>query len=287
MATGDTVGKKEAQDRSNLIVRSITALVGGPLVLIVVYLGGWPFVALAFFLAAMSLLEFYALGTRRGIQGNFFVGIPFLVLLVVMVVESSMGQALNLILLFVGVGVVTYGVEALRRVEPSQRLGRTAVTMAGLAYAGFPAGFLIGIRTLPDGLIWILFLVCVTWGTDTLAYLGGRWWGKTPLAPRISPKKTREGALTGVVFGIAAGTLVLILGGKFNPGSLLLALLMPPAAVVGDLFESGLKRFFYAGDSHLAGLNLIPGHGGVLDRTDSLVWVTTLCYIYLLLMSVT
>jgi phosphatidate cytidylyltransferase len=52
-------------------------------------------------------------------------------------------------------------------------------------------------------------------------------------------------------------------------------------AVLGDLFESGLKRFFHAKDSHLARLNVIPGHGGVLDRTDSLVWVTTLCYLYL------
>jgi phosphatidate cytidylyltransferase len=157
------------------------------------------------------------------------------------------------------------------------------VTLAGLAYTSFPAAFLIAIRMPPNGLIWVLLIICATWGTDTLAYLGGRWWGKTPLAPRISPKKTREGAITGILFGFAAGVAVLALSGKLSVGMVILVALLPPTAVLGDLFESRLKRFFYAGDSHIAGLNLIPGHGGMLDRTDSLVWVTTLCYMYLLI----
>ncbi len=86
-----------------------------------------------------------------------------------------------------------------------------------------------------------------------------------------------------MIFGLGAALLVLVLAGKFSPATLALALFLPPLAVLGDLFESWMKRYFHAGDSHIAGLNLLPGHGGVLDRTDSLVWVTTLCYLYLII----
>lgn len=279
MATGDGTIKKQAQDRSNLIVRSVTALVGGPLVLLIVYLGGWPFALMGFFWAVVSLIEFYALGNERDIPGNLAVGLPAVIALIA---AHMSGQYLWILLIFLVALAAAYLLETLRNTPSSLRLGRVGVTVAGLAYTALPAAFLIAVRARPDGLTWLLLIVFVTWGTDTLAYLGGRLWGRTPLAPSISPKKTREGALTGMAFGLAAGVVVLALGGKFNPATLALALLMPPVAVMGDLFESRLKRFFHAGDSHIAGLNLIPGHGGMLDRTDSLVWVGTLVYVYLL-----
>ncbi len=112
MVTGDTSVKKQVQDRSNLIVRSITALVAGPLVLMVVYLGGWPFAALAFFLAAMSLVELYALGQGRGFQGSILVGIP---LLIALVVSYAAQQYILLPVLFVIAGLVAFSLETLRR----------------------------------------------------------------------------------------------------------------------------------------------------------------------------
>ena len=146
MVTGDTSVKKQVQDRSNLIVRSITALVAGPLVLMVVYLGGWPFAVLAFFLAAMSLVELYALGQGRGFQGSILVGIP---LLIALVVSYAAQQYILLPVLFVIAGLVAFSLETLRGTQPiSQRMGRTGLTLAGLAYAGFPAAFLIAIRVV-------------------------------------------------------------------------------------------------------------------------------------------
>lgn len=281
MTVSDSTAKKESIGRSNLTVRLLTALVLGPLVLLLVFIGGWPFVGLVLVLAVVSLLEFYELGRGRAIQGSNVVGLIALVALLFLYLT---GMYSGLPLVFLAAGVAVYLIETIRGTQPlSNRWGRVAVTLAGLAYAGFPSAFLAAIRAMPDAIVWLLFIICVTWGTDTLAYFGGRFWGRRPLAPRISPKKTVEGAIVGLVFGFAIGVAVLALSGKLSIGTLILALLGPPLAVIGDLFESQIKRFFNAKDSHLARLNLIPGHGGVLDRTDSLIWVTTLCYLYLLL----
>ncbi|MEO8610634.1 MAG: phosphatidate cytidylyltransferase [Chloroflexota bacterium] len=280
MTVEGTVEKKEP-GRSNLAVRAISALILGPLVLILVFLGGWPFVGLVLVLAVVSLLEFCELGRGQEIPGNTVIG---LVALIFLLIAYAVGQISWLLILFPITGVTVFALETLRGTQPlSRRWGRVAVTLGGLAYAGLPSAFLMVIRALPDALIWFAFIICVTWGTDTLAYFGGRFWGKHKLAPRISPKKTVEGAVVGLIFGFAAGIVVLALSGKLSTGTVILALLAPPLAVIGDLFESVLKRFFNVKDSHLAHLNIIPGHGGVLDRTDSLIWVTTLCYLYLVL----
>jgi phosphatidate cytidylyltransferase len=281
MTVGESTIEKKTPGRSNLAVRVISALILGPVVLILVFLGGWPFVGLVVVLAVVSLLEFYELGRDQDIPGNVIVG---LIALIFLLIAYAAGQMNWLLMIFPLAAAAVYVLETIRATQPmSRRWGRVAVTVAGLVYAGLPSAFLLVIRALPDALIWFAFIICVTWGTDTLAYFGGRFWGKHPLAPRISPKKTIEGAVVGLAFGFAAGVTVLALSGKLSAGTIILALLAPPVAVIGDLFESALKRFFHVKDSHLAHLNLIPGHGGVLDRTDSLIWVITLCYLYLII----
>jgi phosphatidate cytidylyltransferase len=281
MTIGDGTIENKPPGRSNLTVRFISALILGPLVLILVFLGGWPFVGLVLVLAVVSLLEFYELGRDQDIRGNVVVG---LIALIGLLIAFANKAYVIVLLLFLAAGAAVLIWETMRGTQPmSKRWGRIAVTVGGLAYAGLPSAFLMVIRALPDALIWFAFIICVTWGTDTFAYFGGRFWGKHPLAPRISPKKTIEGAVVGLVCGFAAGVAVLALSGKLSVGTVILALLAPPLAVIGDLFESALKRFFHVKDSHLAHFNIIPGHGGVLDRTDSLIWVTTLCYLYLLL----
>jgi len=99
----------------------------------------------------------------------------------------------------------------------------------------------------------------------------------------ISPKKTVEGAITGVAAGVVSGMIVLASAGYLAPGTIVLAILAPPMAVLGDLLESWIKRQLGAGDSHLSGLDVIPGHGGVLDRVDSLILVTVVVYVYLVI----
>lgn len=263
---------------SNLAIRIVTALIGGPLALAVAYIGGWLLVLVVAALAAVALLEFYALGRDRQTPGNAVVGVP--VVVAMMVVFQARLDAV-LILLLPLAAIAAYGVEYLRRTPPELRLYRVLATVAGLVYVGLPSAFLTGVRTLPDGFSWLVLVLLLTWGTDTFAYFGGRLWGKHLLAPRISPKKTVEGAVVGLAGGFIGGLVWAAAAGLLTPAVLPLLVLSPPAAVMGDLFESRIKRFFHAGDSHLAGFNIIPGHGGVLDRIDSLIWVVTLAFIYL------
>jgi phosphatidate cytidylyltransferase len=272
--------EKQPQDRSNLIARSITAFIGGPIILFVTYLGGIPFLLVGLAAAVLIMLEFCALGAERNTPGNLWVGLPAVVAMVLAFVAGQFGLV---IALFIAVGLGTWIYEQMRGVVAVDTRTRIGLTLAGLAYAALPVSFLITLRNLPNGMLWVFLLYGITWGTDTLAFLGGRRWGKHPLAPRISPKKSREGALIGVVGGVIIALLILALSGQLRPELLPLVLCGPPLAVIGDLFESWLKRRFQVGDSHIAGLNIVPGHGGVLDRTDSLVWVTTFCAIYFLL----
>jgi phosphatidate cytidylyltransferase len=274
MTTYDRAAK-QTQNNSNLMVRVMTALVGGPIVLLVTYLGGIPFLLAGLTLAGLSLLELYAFGARRGVQGRAVIGLP---VGIGIVLNMTVGMYNRLPLYFLVAALATVLVEIIYHVGDGRAGYRVAVTLAGLVYTAIPVAFLIEIRSLPDGLLWVLAIYAVTWGTDTLAYFGGRWFGRRPLAPRISPKKTREGALVGLAGGFLAGLLVLAVGGQLSTGVLAVLVIGPPLAVFGDLFESALKRAFEVGDSHLTGLNIVPGHGGILDRTDALVWVTILFY---------
>ena len=156
------------------------------------------------------------------------------------------------------------------------------MTLAGVFYIGFPSGFLVAIRNAePNGIIWLLAIFSTTWSTDTFAYLGGRLFGKHKLAPRLSPKKTIEGALIGVLFGFGITLVLLAATDLLNSTTLLLILLAPFVAIAGDLFESALKRYFKVKDSFVQGLNVFPGHGGVLDRVDAMLWVTVIYFIML------
>lgn len=135
-----------------------------------------------------------------------------------------------------------------------------------VAYIGLPLGAIAAIRTLggPEALLLLMGTMVVS---DTAQYYTGRTLGRAPLAPAISPKKTREGAIGGVLFG----SLALVWGGRYVFPAAPLALVVPAAAaivmlgILGDLFESLLKRSAGVKDSSA----LIPGHGGVLDRIDS------------------
>jgi phosphatidate cytidylyltransferase len=137
----------------------------------------------------------------------------------------------------------------------------------GVAYLGFPLAAIISLRLMDQGQSWIAVILAGTWSTDTMALFGGKYFGRTQLTP-ISPKKTREGTVIGVFFGIptviAAG-MILDLWDEHRLIIILAAVLLPPLAVIGDLIESKIKRNYDKKDSGA----LLPGHGGILDRIDS------------------
>ena len=156
-----------------------------------------------------------------------------------------------------------------------QFLEKTALSTLSLLYIGLPFAHFIFLRSLGEGLLWTVMVG--TWASDTFAYFGGRMWGKTPLAPTVSPKKTREGALCGFLGTLA---VIYLIGhtylGYQSVRVLILALLVGFFAPLGDLVESIMKRCCKIKDSG----TFFPGHGGVLDRCDSLIFSIPIAYYF-------
>ena len=147
----------------------------------------------------------------------------------------------------------------------------------GLPYVGIPcAAFILLRQTEPAGWIAIVFILAVVWATDVAAFFGGRAIGGPKLWPRVSPKKTWSGALSGLFAAIAAGGLTAMLTRAGHPAiGMLIAIPLSIAAQAGDLLESSLKRKFDVKDSG----HIIPGHGGVLDRVDGLFGAAALAWL--------
>ncbi len=142
--------------------------------------------------------------------------------------------------------------------------GRRAMAGAGVLYAGAPLVALVVLRhAIPFGMLSVFWLFAVVWGTDVMAFFGGRAFGGPKLAPRFSPSKTWSGFLIGIVSGGLLGLLA-VPSVADKPRLLVLGLVAGALAQAGDLFESALKRRFGVKDSSA----LIPGHGGLMDRLD-------------------
>ncbi len=154
---------------------------------------------------------------------------------------------------------------------PGSRLAATAGGwwLTAVLYVAVPGAHFILARNFVDGRDWLVVLLAITFATDTGAYACGRLLGRHRLAPAISPNKTVEGAIGGLAAGAAAAIGVPLLLGVATrmPGPVLLAVTVPIAAMAGDLLESALKRRLGVKDMS----TLLPGHGGLLDRLDSLL----------------
>lgn len=198
----------------------------------------------------------------------------------------------NLTYLVFMAGLIVVGGVSIGRGRPAPGvLADAAATLFAAIYIGLPLGALAAIRDIlgayavrsdfpwryGDGRAVVLLLLLVIVISDSAQYYTGRAFGRRPLSPAISPKKTVEGAIGGVVFG----TLAMVLGGHYVFRSPLWVLALLGAAIsllgiVGDLFESLLKRSAGVKDSS----NLIPGHGGVLDRIDSWLFAAPVYYVF-------
>jgi phosphatidate cytidylyltransferase len=266
---------------SNLVLRLLTALMVIPVALFAMVTGGvFMLLVLAPF-ALLGVVEFYVLLRHPEMRGVALTGAPAVLLVLLAFYLAEPLLALGIVLLC---AALTLLLQLIRnRGGLAVSLWQMSTTLSGVFYIGFPLAFLIVLQGLPDGLLWLLLVFICTWGTDTCAYAVGRLWGKRKLAPRISPKKTIEGAIAGVIGGFLLTLGLLAIGDKVTPASVVMIAFAPLVAIVGDLLESALKRIFQVKDSHLPGLNVLPGHGGVLDRVDSLLMVTVYIYVFITL----
>ena len=148
-------------------------------------------------------------------------------------------------------------------------------------YVSLPFGFALGLPKFYDGTFtWEVFLLFVLiWSSDSFAYFTGRLFGKHKMAPKISPKKTWEGFVGGVIFTLVLGYFIEQKFPELRGNWIIVGFLVSVFAPIGDLVESQLKRTFGVKDSG----NIIPGHGGVLDRLDSFIIAAPVVYLYFIL----
>jgi phosphatidate cytidylyltransferase len=250
------------RQRSELLLRIHSALILVSVALLLTYAGLEAFaVLITLFMIAMAW-EWGRLVRGGGLDVTFALQLLSTAVASWATVRGCIGCALSAVIL----GTMAVFLFRLGKEERSQAWW----SAAGVYYAGLPAIALIWIRSDAEyGWLAIMYIFAIVWTTDSAAYLFGRWIGGAKLAPRISPKKTWAGLIGGALSAGAAGLIFAVATGIGAP--LRLALLGTGLALVsqvGDLGESALKRSFGIKDSS----SLIPGHGGVLDRIDGLVF---------------
>ena len=246
-----------------LIKRVLSALVLIPLVVLAAYQGGLWLAGLVALFAALAVIEFYQLSNRLGARPSIWVGTALTVGLVV----AAQLRAYRIgAPLFIGV-LGALMVERVWRQNFDGFLSDWATTLVGSAYIGGMLSHFVLLRGLQQGLVWVALAILVTWVTDTGAYFVGTTVGRRRFFPRISPRKTLEGAIGGLLLGTPTAMAIAIpLLHLPWPQAAALGVLIALAATFGDLAESLIKRQAGVKDSG----TLLAAHGGVLDRIDSI-----------------
>jgi phosphatidate cytidylyltransferase len=259
---------------SPLLVRILSAFVILAIVIGLILAGTYGAYLLALLLGGLALWEFIGLSDGMGSRAPAWLLFPLGVFFIFSgTVLKDISVTLVLSLSLVG-GLAAFLVVPGRR----QGLGRWAMGMAGALYIGMPFNYYLLLYTSkPHGLVWALFTIFAVVACDAAALLVGSRLGRHRFFARISPKKTVEGAIAGVVGAV----MVMLIGVSAVIGlsplhAIALGLLVGVSAQVGDLVESQMKRIAEVKDSS----NLIPGHGGVLDRLDSILFPPILVYFY-------
>jgi phosphatidate cytidylyltransferase len=252
----------------------MSALVGIPLVVLAVWHGGIPLLVLIGVLIMLGIREMTQILAKLGLNPLLWLAVAGgLILLsgVYLYGDGYPGPTITIILFLHLIATVTF--------YPRYSLLDGAGTLMGTLYVGLLT-YLYLLRSLPDGWVWLIFMLACTWACDTAAYFVGTAFGKRKIAPVLSPKKSLEGAIGGLVGSVLTSYLFAYIYPFLSvPKMILLGLLVGVAAEVGDLLESAFKRQAGIKDSSM----LIPGHGGILDRIDSSLFTAPLVYYFVLL----
>ena len=266
---------------TNTKTRVLSAAIIVPVLLVLLYLGGIPWGVLVATAAALGTFEYYEMARARGYKPVAPVGIA-----------ASFGfcLALSMKLPLMGMGILFLGVMAvtaldIRRNDPTGSIGNVGASITGIVYVGGLLAHAILLRSYVGGDALGIFLVFAALAgsmlCDTGAYFTGRAYGTKKMIPNISPGKTVQGTIGGILSGIAALCVVTLVGRIFVDvpftvsEAALLGFFISLGGVIGDLVESMFKRDAGVKDSG----NVIPGHGGMMDRLDALLWsVPVTCY---------
>lgn len=268
---------------SELSKRLAVAAVGIPVCIAVAYTGGVVFAAGLGILAYLAVGE---IGVMLGERGRPYMNRVGAILAGLFPLAAFVlgPQAIGWLAVACLLGLVGF---ATLRIPPAEMPFQTAALIfTAVLYVGGPLAFGVALREwLPgqlEGTLLFFLPVVVTWAADTAAYTGGRAMGRRKLAPTISPNKTVEGGLSGLLAGPVAAVVYTwialpdIAAGLGIGRLLVLGIVLAAAAILGDLAESSLKRECQVKDSS----TLLPGHGGLLDRMDSLLWTIPVAYFF-------
>jgi len=280
---------------SDLGRRVAVAVVGIPVGVAVTYLGAWAVAIVVGGIAALGAAEVYRIAEARGWQPFRFLGVPAAGLLVLAAAWADGLQAWAVWgwIILLAVLLASLASAVFMRGTGGDPLLAVSTTLFGVLYTGATLSFAVHLRSLPqvgggamgwEGALILIFPMTVTWIGDSGAYFSGMRWGRRKLLPSVSPAKTVEGGVGGLV-GAMLGSLafsVFLLGPwtaiHLPVGSaLLLGLILGAVAQVADLAESLLKREAGVKDSGA----ILPGHGGVLDRFDAVLFTLPLTYLLL------
>ncbi|MGH7799620.1 MAG: phosphatidate cytidylyltransferase [Thermodesulfobacteriota bacterium] len=278
---------------SNLTKRVLTAVVGVPLLYFIFYLGGIPFLILILLVILFGNIELFKLLEAKGIQSERELGIAFSLALGI---AAYFGYFYFAVVFSFAV-IITF-LLTLRRVDLSNAIIALSTGLFAIIYIGCFLSHAILLRNIDHysnlktysetvqglsgaGFFYIFLVVSCTFLNDTGGYFIGRWKGKRKLIPHVSPGKTLEGTIGGIISSaIAAIVANLIFKSPIEyHWVILFGLVIGIVAVLGDLMESLIKRSAEAKDSG----GILPGHGGILDRFDSLIFTFPVSYYMVLL----
>ncbi len=284
---------------SNTLTRVLVAIIAIPVILFLVHQGGWWFTAFVEFLAVFALKEYYDMSRAKGFQPQAMAGLVagaiFPVLLHSAIRSGNAGiTALAVLAFFMALVLWVLGAELWR--AKSDPIINTAVTVFGVVYVALGIGSLIGVRNLfhapwlsafPDpnivldyrGEVLVFLMFGAIWMCDSVAYFVGKAFGKHKIAPRVSPNKSWEGGIAGLLgsaaaFGVLSQFVLPIIPLEH---AIVLGILIGIVGQVGDFAESLLKRDAGIKDSSA----IIPGHGGLLDRFDSILFAAPVVFMYI------
>lgn len=272
-----------ARDKRVTQTRIISSAIAGPIVVAMMWFD-WPvpwFTVLAVVWGLGSLNEFYRLIRHsRGISPLFWFGLLWSSLIIISPHFTRVPHfaVISPMAALITTAVVIPLLVLLWRPGKEQAFAAWAWTVAGILYIGWLLSNCVALRNLEDGRGWLFMAILCTFASDSTAYFAGRAWGKHKLAPYVSPKKSWEGTLAGIAAAIVAGV---ILGYLFHlPIAwwqvVLLGFLISVFGQLGDLVKSLFKRNMEVKDSGRA----LPGHGGFLDRMDSLAFAGMTVYFF-------
>jgi phosphatidate cytidylyltransferase len=262
--------------------RVITGAIGVPLIILAIWFGDpWPWFTLLIAAAALAgTYEFYHIANFDRREPLIYLGLLWALALVL----SHHYRNPDVLPVVITATMLISLIWLLFRPSREKAFRDWAWTIVGALYVGWMLSYWLNLRGLADGRDWVYLAMLTTFANDTGAFFIGRAWGKHKLAPTISAAKTWEGAIGGLISAIPAAIVIALVLNLISPFTfkywqiILLGFLVGLFAQLGDLVESLLKRNMGVKESG----NLLPGHGGILDRFDSLIFVGAVVYYYVM-----